>query len=195
MHCPYCGAVNPDGAAFCNLCTNRFDGATTPQGQPAAEYPQQQQQSSFNQDNYVPPGGLGDPQMLSPADACNVRYEPSTGKSRGSWQFWKIVVNICLLLVIVAAVVAGILIYQHFQPGAKYAGKYVYEGNQADVMMLNKNGTFEITGEVNVKGKYSVSGTTLTLTLENMPDARRATGTINGTVLTDPDGERWLKQP
>lgn len=70
-------------------------------------------------------------------------------------------------------------------------GTYVSEKNSKYYMELKADGTFFVkdpSGQGH--GEYAVKGSTITLKMR----MRQARGTIEGNVLIDPDGDRWIKQ-
>lgn len=58
---------------------------------------------------------------------------------------------------------------------------------------LRDDGTFydHDMNNMDVTGKYEISGTTITLKRSGGLSAKH--GTINGNAITDPDGTKWVK--
>jgi hypothetical protein len=78
------------------------------------------------------------------------------------------------------------------------AGKYVLEGEPRSYMELKADGTFFLAqwGKYTKKtasfaGEYTMDGNQITIKL---PQGTAARGHIDGDVLVDDEGERWIKQ-
>ena len=78
-------------------------------------------------------------------------------------------------------------------------GTYLHATNSAEYIKLNPDGTFTAVdhtifsnGSI-ASGTYKIDGTAIVLTFINPPGGT-GHGTVQGNVLIDPDGERWVKQ-
>lgn len=71
--------------------------------------------------------------------------------------------------------------------------KYYNEHNNSYYMELKDDGTFYVKDMyVDVSGRYQISGSTITLTPgAGLPPKK---GKMDGNTITDPDGEKWVKQ-
>jgi len=76
--------------------------------------------------------------------------------------------------------------------GKSSVGTYLSEKNPQDITELKSDGTFLVhQGKMDVSGKYSIEGKTLTLTLNS---GNVMTGAIDGKTITDDTGEHWTKK-
>jgi Lipocalin-like domain len=75
---------------------------------------------------------------------------------------------------------------------ASMAAKYVNRYDRNDYITLESNRTFALKEKgLNLHGKYSIDGDTLTLTFD---DGETATGTIKENTLIDNEGQVWVKE-
>lgn len=75
--------------------------------------------------------------------------------------------------------------------GGSTEGRFVSESNPQDILQLRSDGRFfQEEGGRSFSGTYKISGTEIILTL---PSGAVSKGTINGDVLVDPGGDRWVK--
>lgn len=77
-------------------------------------------------------------------------------------------------------------------PPSSVVGTYVSEEDSQCYIELQADGTFFVTAPSGQEhGEYKVAGTMIFLKMSNGQAPR---GTIEGNVLRDPDGDRWIKQ-
>jgi len=70
-------------------------------------------------------------------------------------------------------------------------GKYVYEDDPEEYLILQKDGTFYLkTDDEIIKGEWGVSDSTLILSWRGITSE----GEIRGNTIIDPDGKTLLKQ-
>jgi hypothetical protein len=71
------------------------------------------------------------------------------------------------------------------------SGTYVSEKNDKYFLELKSDGTFFLKEQLTTYGKYEIEGNIITLKLEIGFASR---GRIEGNVLIDKDGTRWIKR-
>jgi hypothetical protein len=75
---------------------------------------------------------------------------------------------------------------------AALAGAYVYDENTANQLQLNADGSFWLRQEgKSYKGSFLTDGKRLTL---QIPGRKEIGAAIDGDVVVDPNGHRWVKQ-
>jgi len=76
---------------------------------------------------------------------------------------------------------------------APATGTYSLDGNGLEFLVLEDDARFCLLAEgMTLGGTYEVDGTALTLTADG-DHLGPQTGTIEGDVITDPDGEEWIR--
>lgn len=79
----------------------------------------------------------------------------------------------------------------NFPKGNSLHGIYVSQKNPTYYMDLKSDGTFFSKEMITTHGKYEIEGNVITLKFELGLASR---GRIEGNVLIDPDGDRWVKK-
>lgn len=98
--------------------------------------------------------------------------------------------NKVILLIIIAAVsVTAVVIITQSDSGTKFYNPL----NKDYYLELNDDGTFFLKDlNMNVSGRYEISGSTITLKPGQGLSTKK--GRIEGNIITDPDGEKWIRQ-
>lgn len=74
---------------------------------------------------------------------------------------------------------------------AAIAGKYVYEDDPEEYLILQKDGAFYLkTDDEIIKGEWEVTDSTLILSWRGITSE----GEIRGNKIIDPDGKAFIKQ-
>jgi lysozyme len=77
----------------------------------------------------------------------------------------------------------------------RVAGKYVSQANPEDYLELRTDGTFYLQEEgITLDGKYRVDGDDITLSVSILGISTASKGRLEGDVIIDQDGERWVKK-
>jgi hypothetical protein len=177
MQCPHCGAVNPDGASYCNLCMSRFE-----TNQPASPVPPQ-----------WPASVQGSAPMIAPSDVYAGNETFGARKTMPRRMLPTFVSYMIILVILAGLVVGGILIYPRLTAHGT-AGVYVRETNKSDSLTLDSDNTFTLhEAGITASGTYAINGTTITLTPTDPAGLSGRNGTVSGNTLIDPGGERWTK--
>lgn len=95
MQCLHCGAVNPDGASFCNLCMTRFE-----TNKPANPVPPE-----------WPAAVQGAAPVFAPSDVYAGSEPFGASKTRPRRRLPSFVSYLVVAVVVAGLVVAGILVY------------------------------------------------------------------------------------
>src|SRR5262245_5863535 len=78
-------------------------------------------------------------------------------------------------------------------PETSHAGGYALEGSTTDFIVLGEDGRFCVSEQGGAMGgTYEVEGDQITLKADRDP-LGEAVGSIEGDVLVDPDGQRWVR--
>jgi uncharacterized protein YxeA len=98
------------------------------------------------------------------------------------------------IIVIVLLIAAAGGSYYFVTNRAGSGNRYYNSYNKDYYLELRDDGTFydKDMSNMEVTGKYNISGTSITLRPNGGLPARYAT--VSGNTITDPDGDKWVKE-
>jgi len=103
--------------------------------------------------------------------------------------------KVIILLIIAVISIAGVVVISQSGGGTKY---YMALGSTGSVnkdyyLELGDDGSFLLNDlNMNVSGTYEISGNTITLKPGQGLSTKK--GKIDGNTITDPEGQKWVKQ-